>query len=131
MFSHHTSGQVGLYLLWLGVFQVQNVKISFSIFQNPLAVQHSLLKVSWFLEQLVFRTNLTELPLNRRRYTRCTLRLEYTSQLLKSEQILKQQESNIRQLCKWLERKTEHHTLNERGSHTNTLSCCYEHKSHE
>lgn len=100
MFSHHTSGQVSLYLLWLGVFQVQDMKVSFSIFQNPLAVQHSLLKVGRFLEQLVFRTDLTELPLNRQRYARYTLRLEYTSRLLKFEQILKHQESNTCQLCK-------------------------------
>lgn len=62
---HHAATEVGLDLLWLSVSQIQHVKFGFSAFQNSLAVQHSLLKVSRFLEQLELGTNLTELPLNR------------------------------------------------------------------
>ncbi len=61
------------------------MKFGFSVFQSPLAVQHSLLKVGRFLEQLELGTNLTESPLNKTDIHKINFNAGIL--LLKSEQI--------------------------------------------
>lgn len=61
--SHHTTTEVGLDLFWFHIFDVQNVQLSFGPIQDPLTIQHALLKVSRLLKELVLCRDLPQLSL--------------------------------------------------------------------
>ena len=63
--SHHAAVEVGLDVVRLHLPDVQHVELVLGPVQDPLAVQHALLKVSRLLEQLVLCGDLSELPLSR------------------------------------------------------------------
>lgn len=69
VFAHHAASEVCLNRLRLCVSEVENVKLCTCILQDSFTVQHALLKVGWFLEQLEFRVDLPEFPLHRVRNT--------------------------------------------------------------
>lgn len=51
--SHHATSEVGLDFFRVHFPDIQNVQLGLGAIQDPLTVQHALLKVSWLLEQLV------------------------------------------------------------------------------
>lgn len=61
--SYHATNQVGLDFFWVNIPDIQNVQLSFGTIQDPLTVQHALLKISWLLEQLVLCGDLSQFPL--------------------------------------------------------------------
>lgn len=61
--SHHATSEVGLDFFRVHFPDIQNVQLSLGAIQDPLTVQHALLKVSWLLEQLVLSGDLPQLPL--------------------------------------------------------------------
>lgn len=50
-------------LFRIEVLHLQNMHLAFGSFQDPLAVQHALLKVGRLLEQLVLGGDFSQLPL--------------------------------------------------------------------
>lgn len=60
---HHAATEVGLDFFRVNIPDIQNVQLSFGAIQDPLTVQHALLKVSWLLEQLVLCGDLSQFPL--------------------------------------------------------------------
>lgn len=61
--AHHAAAKMSLDLLRIEILDFQNVHLAFGSFQDPLAVQHALLKVGRLLEQLILGGNLSQLPL--------------------------------------------------------------------
>lgn len=54
---------MGLNLFWFHMSDIQNVQLSFGTIQDPLTVQHAVLKVGRLLEQLVLCGDLPQFPL--------------------------------------------------------------------
>lgn len=61
--SHHAAAKMRLDLFRIEIFDFQNVQLGFGSFQDPLAVQHALLKVCRLLEQLILCGDLPKLSL--------------------------------------------------------------------
>lgn len=63
--SYQTTSKMRLNFFWFHIFNIQDVKLSFSTIQDPLTVQHALFKVSRLLEKLIFCGDLPQFPLQR------------------------------------------------------------------
>lgn len=61
--AHHAATEMRLDLFRVEILDIQNVQLGFGALQDPLTVQHALLKVRWLLEQLVLCGDLSQLSL--------------------------------------------------------------------
>lgn len=61
--AHHAATEMRLDLFRVEILDIQNVQLGFGALQDPLTVQHALLKVCWLLEQLVLCGDLSQFSL--------------------------------------------------------------------